>query len=369
MSLLITISVLYAVCFFMLAILILYSGYSIKQRDFRVMLIFLVLSFSIIAFATYPSAGTDLSRYYIELNIMRNLGKEYAFGESLYNTTPLANLLFYIISCTSIDNLLPCISTFIVFALLFKNMMKIKDKFSIHVKYILFYLFLFIAVCSLRAMMTGVRQGLACSIMAVAVSRELLFDKKGIVTWGLYLSAVLVHIGIFPIVLIRILSSLIKKCRFLVILWGLLIPVMDFLASSTNEFIKMAYEKMLGYSEIDYPDMRLLMAKTAVFIILMIFIFHMKYKNQTDINKKFMNFYEVLVFFTIGSYSIPHLYERMITFSMFISLPIVYVGLKTFEKKSREVYYIILLFIIVGLLLYWLVDLRTSWVLTTEIFN
>lgn len=369
MSLLISLAVLYAVCFFLIAILILYSGYSIKQRYFRDMLMLLVVSFSIIAFATYPSSGTDLSRYYIELNIMREFGKEYVFGESLYNTTPLANLLFYIISCTSINNLLPCVSTFIIFTLLFKNMMKMREKFSIHVEYIVFYLFLFIAVCSLRAMMTGVRQGLACSIMAVAVSRELLFDKKGIVTWGLYLSAVLVHIGILPIVLIRILSSLIKKYSFLVVLWGLLIPVMDFLASSTNEFIKMAYDKILGYSEIDYPDTRLLMTKTAVFLILVIFTFYMKYKNQTDINKRFMNFYEVLVFFTIGSYGIPHLYERMITFSMFISLPIVYVGLKTFEKKIRELYYIILLFITVGLLLYWFVDLRTSWVLTTEIFN
>lgn len=371
MYIVIGIAVLYTAIFLAFLIFFLLTRYTIGYRYLKISLFFLIIALGIIAFSTYPSAGTDLSRYYVEVNLMRELGKTYAFGDSLYKTTPVANALFYLVSLTEANNLLPCISTLILFSLLFYINLRILKELEIPVKYFCLFFVLFLSICSLRAMLTGIRQGLACSVMAVAIYYDFILKKKNIQMLLLYLCSILVHVGVFPILILRILLIFIGKfkCKFLVILWGMTIPGLEFLANSSNEYIQDIYDKMIGYGEIAYPDMRLLVAKTVVFLILVFLVFRIKGKEYGENIENFINFYKVLFYFTIGSYSIPHLYERMITFSMFISLPVIYGGLKSLNYKSRQLFYAFMIFMAIGLLLYWGVDLKTSWRLTAELFN
>ena len=367
----ITIAVIYVTFFIFLAIFCLLSKFTVNQKNLKKMLVVLTICLGIIAFSTYPSDGTDLNRYYVEVNLMRILGPDYAFSEGLYHTTPVANFLFYIVSCTNVNNLLPCISALILFLFVFVGSIKLINQLNISVKYFFLFFCLFIAVCSLRAMLTGVRQGLACSIMAMAVILDLVLKKNKAACGVLYLCAILVHMGILPVLLVRFLMFGLEKSKMkiLLIFWSFLIPLMDFLADNSNEYIEDAYNKILGYGEIEYPDQRLLIAKSAIFLILFILAIYASYKKENNTLHKFQHFYLMLSFFTIGAYGIPHLYERMITFSCFISLPVLYGGLNIIEKKKRQFIVCIFLFIIAGLLAYWCIDLKTSWRLTTVIYN
>lgn len=364
------VAVFVIIFFLIFSCVLIITNKKLKERDFRFLLLILVLSLGIIAYATVPSYGTDLSRYYVELNLMRKLGVNYAFQDSLYHITPLANLLFYIVSRTNINNLLPFFASIIIFSFLFFINYKILREFNIPQRYFYLFFFLFIAICSLRAMLTGVRQGLACSFVASAVFFDF-FYKREKISIILYLCGCLIHMGILPVIIVRLLFIVLKnsKLGFVIIFWGCCIPLFDFLMDSSNEYFKKAYDSLMGYSEAGYPDMRLLYAKTIVFCIIIILLFVIKWNKSAVKYNDFFRFYEFLICFTIGAYPVMHLYERMLTFLTFISIPVLYKGFSFLNQRGKIVVTAILSFMIFGLIMYWCVDLKTSWRLTTYIYN
>lgn len=343
-----------------------------SQKFYNYFLGGLILSLTIIAFFTYPNPGSDLSRYYVELSILKNISLQQALLNSLYSSTPLTTIFFWIIAQVGIFNLLPCLATSISFILIFKVLLE--EKKIVHLSNQLFSLFilLFICIFSLRAALTGVRQITSYALLLLAVYIDFFSQKK--YTSGLklflYLLPVLVHMGTLPYLLLRIIIIFIKDRSkiYLIALWCILIPFFDFLANNSNELIRSSYEKLLGYSEIDYPDIRLLIVKIIVFVL----FGYLLHKNKRIYEKKYNQYIRYslsILCFGIGAFSVPHLFDRTINFFILIGLPFFSSGFHNIDNKRKYIAYVILFVLIFGLLLYWFVDLKSSWRLIPVIYR
>lgn len=360
------VSIIYLLLMVILLILSLFVNIKVSTKQSYLLSALSALSLGVIAYGTFPNEGTDLSRYYVELDIMRQFGLDYVYNSSLYKDTFIINMIFYLISLTNNNNLLPFISTVIIFLFFFHVIIQEQKKFNINSTVVSLFILSFIAVIFLRPLLTGVRQHLALTILLFAFYRELIQNKKNISTLLIYIIPTLIHVQTVPILIVRLLflfKGKIYKLRYLLPFWSLLIPVFSFV-SQKNNYLSYSYEKLLGYQENEYPDIRLYIT-VIVFFGLLFFLASTVSKEKAilcSLNlEKYMKFYNLLLLFTVGCFPIPHLFARMIGFSTYMSLPILFVFFQVLNRRYKSMISFLFLFIIVGLLAYQMVDAHVSW--------
>jgi len=355
---------------FMVVLLILSLFVNIKASTKQLFFLFSLsaLSLGFIAFGTFPNEGSDLSRYYVELENMRQGGLDYVNENSLYKNTILTNFLFYAVSLTDTNNLLPFFSTVLTFLIFSYVVIKETKKYNIKSSVLSLFILTFFSIIFFRAFLTGIRQHLALSIMLLAIYRDFIENKKDFKTILIYLIPLLIHVGTIPIIIIRMLYYLFKgkiyKMKYLLLFWTALIPFISIILVNTNSYFSFIYEKLINYQDNDYPDMRL-------YIILIIFLFVILLIAKIVSNEKkllvefklvnYTKFYILLLIFTVGSINIHHLFSRMLSFSVYMLLPLLFVFYKVIDKRFKPLFTGLILFLIIGLFIYQLIDAKTSW--------
>lgn len=329
---------------------------STKMTNAVLVGIFLV-GMVLIAYSSWLGSGSDISRYYMMLNSMQGKSFSWAMENGVYKNTIITNVFFWLISQTGNNQLLPAISTGII---LFNvtYLIRLENKRdTLELSTQLTYLILYFAIATFSAVMTGVRQNWMVSLFAIAVYRDIVQKKRGITTILLYVAACLIHNSALLLVAVRLASFVRGWFRYLFLGWGFLIPYAENYTELEGIFGEAA-EKLSGYQGVENLDMRLMMAKTAVMLLLLVALWILRKKEKGN---RYYEFMEMLIIFTVSASGVQHVYSRLINAVAVCSVPV----LADFRKQAKDnVWFLFLLILTVlclGLFAYQLTTIVNYW--------
>lgn len=357
---------------FIVLICLIFSSEKAIERKVKIAGVIMALTFSMIAFMTYPNEGTDLRRYYEILDQMELYSTGELFSEWIYASTPVTVILFLIVKFLNIYNMLPFIAaliTILCYTLIITNFVKI---YSPSYATISIFILVVVAIYGLRALLTGVRQALAVAILCTAIYRiyvEKRFDWKSCLALTL---SPLIHVGVIPVALLIIAIRIIKKRWVLAVaLYGIGLQLIAYVRIS-NPYIRYIQNKFLEYNEIEYPDIRFFIVRIAIFVILGI----LSVANEKAINKLGLAAYNRFILssclIAVISFTNQMLFDRIITIIAASILPTLFCVMEKTSirmKKFNSAVVCLLLFCICGVFAYQIVDLRASWRLWTVILQ
>lgn len=312
-------------------------------------IIILSLSLPLLYFGfTPPDESYDLSRYYIVLDIMKNIKLDDLFSGSsslLYVYTFLGNtgfvsmIYFWIISLFGKKELLTYITGVIVyfvclyFAYIVSRKYSLsKEKFAIIISYILFVFN--------YGEITGVRNAIAFALAAFVLYKDLVENKNKICCITLLILLSMVHNSVFLILLLRVLLLLRKvmSFRLVSILCLLAYPCIDLVQKFLEKFswlliINSLVKKIEGYSmRVEY-NYRLVFG-SMIIIVFVLIIAKYTIKNEKIYFGKYYEFTICLAAMTIGGIGTDVLFARLSNLLFFMSIPYVVYILKSLVKNS-----------------------------------
>lgn len=171
----------------------------------------LSLFFAIMGFYFIPkNTNSDLVRYFVNyVDIFR--GQQ--LPQIFHNETTLdkfffiQNFLFYVSSRFSNDQMLPCLTMFLVFFNGFSIISDFSKENKLESIVVWQMIFFFIIAVTFTTVVNNIRNILGVSFFCVALYRDLYKDKRSFLTLLLYLFGMSTHIAVIGLVFIRILLS------------------------------------------------------------------------------------------------------------------------------------------------------------------
>lgn len=204
----------------------------IQQKDLNKFIFPLSMIFGIYGYSMFFNGKeSDLTRYYESIIQMNGLSlKTILFNDTEFLYTK--DILFYFVNLTRDVNILSFIVGFIiygiVFYVLFDMIKRSNKKFKIYEIFLLGVIS--VGIISPYSIIGNVRCVLAYSIISFAIYRELVQDKKNILTYLLYIIPIGLHSSAIIIIVIRIISSLFKSLNKIAIIVALMLPtIIDFI--------------------------------------------------------------------------------------------------------------------------------------------
>lgn len=361
-------SILYILLCATLLITTLFVNLKINKKQFYMISIFLVLSLGIIAYCTEPGVADDLYRHYQELERMRSGGIEYFKNYSVYKNNYIINALFFIVSKTQQNRLLPFISILIMYSIFFYITANIMIKYDIKIKLVALFIMLHFSISSLRISISSIRNFIAFAILFMAIYREFIINKKNLFTYILYGVSCMIHSSSIIIVLCRVfmIEKLhLYKFRYILLFWYAFQNIIATTLISMNfGFFKEIGYKLSTYSQYFAIDKRLYFVILAFIIYIYIIV-----KKSININKyndkyklcKYFEFLEIILVFALGSIMIPELMWRISLFLSLLILPVIFIMFEQFNKKLKPINLLILITLIGGLGSYYFVDALVAW--------
>lgn len=191
-----------------------------------------VLLLMLLAYSFVPTPNADLSRYY---SAVEKAGThsfiEAVFGtkNGLYDGLYIINAVFWIVAKTGCKGLLPALSVAVVYGVAFYVTCDCAERYekTDWIRWLLTIQFLLLPFYNI---INNIRNVIAFALVVLAMYRELIQNKKNVVTYLLYLIPCFIHAFALTAILIRILSGVIKKARII----GILLVVAG---SSAIEFL------------------------------------------------------------------------------------------------------------------------------------
>lgn len=316
-----------------------------------------VVGMMLIAYSTWLGEGSDLARYYNILSQMKGKSLAWAMENSVYKNTVIVNAFMWMIAQTGINQLLPALSTGIILVnmIYFIHLENQRDTLELSTQ--LTYWMVYFAIATFSAIMTGVRQNWMISLFAIAVHRDVIQKKRGILTIIMYAMACLIHNSALLLVSVRLASLTRGWIRYVFLGWSLLIPYAERFTQLEGIFGEAA-ERLDYYQGVEGIDIRLLIAKTAV--LAMVFVVLCLTKNKEKKNS-YYGFMEMLVIFTASAVGVQHVYSRLINAVTVCCLPL----LADFKRRTRNTIWVLLvislLVVCLGLFSYQLTAISNYW--------
>lgn len=282
-----------------------------------------------LAYLSAPYPGSDLSRYYNELNFYRMMGWQYS-SQSLYSTTPLTCLFMYLIAQTGDFQLFPCISAGLAVGIW---MLIVNDQartYGLSTRVFFFGVASALTVNQILSLLIGGRQHLALCLLLLAVWYDLKPRRQGErkipIVIALYIIPLLVHYGVVPIYLARLLLFVLEgrsstviavSSIFAALLSGV---VLQFLESSGigGEYIAQVALKFFSYEEITVSDGRLMALSMATVLA----YFMIGFLCHREMSKKGQpGAFQTMLFITLSLSAAfltnYHLSERVLAFCLY----------------------------------------------------
>lgn len=183
-------------------------------------ILFYGITFGVLAYCTVPIREIDITRYFHTLDVMRQMTLQEAF-ESYNDGLLIKTLLFWIISKTGDNNILPFLSMTTVYSsACYITVDAAKE--NKHAMIVL--LLLQILMIPFYNVYSNVRNVSAFALLSVALYRDLIKQNRDIFTIILYLLPCFLHMTGFIIVLLRLVLPLIRRFPVLGIVSTLGIP-------------------------------------------------------------------------------------------------------------------------------------------------
>lgn len=317
-----------------------------------------VICMVLIAYSSWLGTGSDISRYYSILNGLEGKSFAWAMKNGTYKNTILTNAFFWLIAQTGNNHLLPAVSTFLILINIIYFIRLETKRDTLEPSTQITYVILYLAVASFAAVMTGVRQDWMISVFAIALHRDVVQQKRGVVTILLYAASCMIHNSALLLIIVRLASLVRGWVRYIFLGWGVLIPYAERFTSLEGIFGEAA-DKLNKYQGVQDLDIRNILARTLMTAMLLVVLLWMKRKDKQN---RYYGFMETLMIFCFGSVGVQHMYARLLTATSVLSLPL----LADFKKRvSASVWSLFLgalMFICVGLFAYQFTLIRNYWV-------
>jgi len=169
-----------------------------------------------------PKSDPDLVRYLQILQSYKGKSLIESFNTN-YSNLYVVDILFHIVTLLGDDQLLPAISSFIFYAILFYILVDYKLQVNLSNRHFITYLCFSVFSVNFGSIVNGIRWPIAFIVFILATYRELFRKKKNLFTYLLYMTAILLHFSILALVCIRLLLLLHNKriiiCSSFIMLW------------------------------------------------------------------------------------------------------------------------------------------------------
>lgn len=223
---------------FLLGIIGFYYFPSEKRKKFAFIYCIIL---AIVAFSFQPHISDDLYREYQNLDGIRQYGWSY-FGmkqSQYYESTKfeglyLTQLYYYIFAQFPINNLLPAVTTFIVYFLQFVMIEKVSRRYELS-KLETFCLYAFV-LCTRETymIMSGIRNHLAFTIAGYLIYIDLIERRSRVRCFIGYIAMIFVHQSAILILVIRLMNLIKNKkikigLALVLVVWSELLEVINVL--------------------------------------------------------------------------------------------------------------------------------------------
>lgn len=179
-----------------------------RRNNTILSILFLGILFAWLGFNYIPSGNSDLVRYFDIVNQYRNNDFHY-FLNSLENSSDkfffVQKFLFYIISRFPTNQFLPAITSFICFSIGFYALNKIHIIYTTSYKSFLLSIILFLTMLRLDVVSGNIRNITAAAIVFLALFGTTILKWNKYIEILLFIVASSMHIGVLPIILLKLL--------------------------------------------------------------------------------------------------------------------------------------------------------------------
>lgn len=348
-------SIIYILCFLLMCIISQFIIIKFSKKVFNILCSIFIMACCIVAFYSTDKSegesGWDLNRYYADINAMRGKDIKFAMHNGMYKNTILTNLLFFFVSRLNNNAWLQVFSTLISGCILFYLISSINSSDTYKQSTILFYVLLYFGLIGFATTLLGVRWVMAISFCALG--RQLGRNKKfGIINEFICCAiALCIHYGVIFYLFVRLISVFKNKVITLFLLFSMVIILALGKLAVNIQYFNALYNKFLEYIKISCPDIRVFIVEIVVLFVYCIGEYQISNK-KTNLD----GFPRNMLAATIGIIAVYHLFSRML-------------GLYTFTcmddvmeiVENNKIIRFILAVVIIGLLSYQLVFMKTYW--------
>lgn len=273
-----------------------------KSAWFPILVVTVLLA--VLAFNFQPNETDDLTRYYSQINYLREYGYDYlqkCFDEEIndWNVYRVCGYYFYFISKLPSNSYLPAITIFISYGLMFLVLYKVANKFNVSKGNLFLSLMFFLSTYWYYDTASGIRNGLVFSVIFTC-AYYMLFERKHILLClvGCMLSCFMHSAGVILIGLLIITYLTINmNSKFLniILVFGLAAGgwFMDYLSGITsNEFIQSIAgkaERHISGASFDTGTMFIVNVITYV-IVALVMVYSSRYITSSKFVDEFKNF-------------------------------------------------------------------------------
>ena len=184
------------------------SNYAQIRRYLNIYLIILVL----MAFFFVPDASKDLTRILRNTDYWKNLSISDVYRyEIVKSTTPIGQFYIYFCRRTQLDGFLPALTAFLFFNNVFYILKKCYKELNCTSKSIAISLLVFMSSGCFLEVISDIKCFLGFSIVCRCIFDDLCLKKSIVKNVPLYAVASLIHLSVFPIVVLRLLFYIIVE--------------------------------------------------------------------------------------------------------------------------------------------------------------
>lgn len=214
--------------------------YKDRKKSTHYSLMF-ALFFAALAYWFIPNHEMDLTRYFLQLSIYKNLSWSNFITVILpRNTLFIQEIMFFLISKTNNFHLLPAIVIFITYFLTFYMITNYSNRKSIESKKMMGIIFFIVCVLPFPSLVSNIRNILAFVLFIYAVYRDLEEKKRNFLTYSLYLIPIFIHISAVALLIARLLLPVYNKSNRKAIIAGVIMST-TFLTGIVSNFIQNSF--------------------------------------------------------------------------------------------------------------------------------
>lgn len=339
-------------CYFLILVLFSVMFLFVPRRFCWIQILITVVLFSILAYHLEPNETDDLSRYFAQLNYLRDYGYDYlkrCFDDNVnggnWGTFRVCGYYFYFMSKLPTNNWMPAITIFIGYGLCMLTIYRAANRFDVSRLYLYLGCLFFLSTYWYYDIYSGVRNGLAFAVVSACAYEHLINRKLIPFCYVGYVLASLMHsTGILLVVIVLIAEiTFFINGRYVnyLFIFGLIGggTIMSYLSSrSNNSFIDSVAERATSHQSKGslYTDTNFLVNIAVLAVVaLIIFYFYIFIVESEDgiTLKRFYSFATFSMYFMIGCLYSPLLFMRLARWVMpFVGAVFFSVGM----QKKKE---------------------------------
>lgn len=339
--------------------LIIFCNLISKAKDYKqikkILNIYLLILCTF-GFCFKPNTGNDLYRITEILHIFANDSKEMIIYRITNSSTPIELIYYYTIAKIGIDGLLPALTAFISYKIIFNILIKYTKKTELNGKTISITLLIIMSNSAFMLCISNIRTVLMISIFSKCLYEEYYENKNIIKNLPSYIIASLIHNMGVIVVGLRFacflfeknsknqIISLMKKTFIIITMLILTYYYKDIIIRTMDKA-----NSYLSGGSYDY------FWENIITCLEFILLFFLQHKSKKSITKN-KNIYKLLLIFNtiIILFCTEHsIFTRFTTLLLFISIPIIADGINhiIYTKKNKEEEKLIVIYTILILII------------------